>query len=89
MFTSIPSLDPLLQCLLPTFTVQIWDLKALAFRRPLPVYWGMEHYRRTAHTRFDLKYHFVWTTKYRKKLLRGEISTRLRQIARDICAVGG
>ena len=46
----------------------------------------MEHYRRTAHARFDLKYHFVWITKYRKKLLRGEIGTRLRQIVRDICA---
>ena len=46
----------------------------------------MEHYRRTSHSRFDLKYHFVWITKYRKKLLRGEIGTRLRQIVRDICA---
>ncbi|RLB69832.1 MAG: IS200/IS605 family transposase, partial [Deltaproteobacteria bacterium] len=27
----------------------------------------MEHYRRTSHTRFDIKYHFVWITKYRKR----------------------
>ena len=33
----------------------------------------MEHYRRTAHTRFDIKFHLVWITKYRKKLLRGEV----------------
>jgi len=46
----------------------------------------MEHYRRTAHTRFDIKYHLVWITKYRKQLLRGEIAVRLRQIVRDICA---
>ena len=26
----------------------------------------MEHYRRTAHTRFDIKFHLVWITKYRK-----------------------
>ena len=40
----------------------------------------MEHYRRTAHTRFDLKYHFVWITKYRKKLLRADVAVRLRHI---------
>ena len=46
----------------------------------------MEHYRRTSHTRFDIKYHLVWITKYRKKLLRGDVATRLRQIVRDICS---
>ena len=46
----------------------------------------MEHYRRTSHTRFDIKYHFVWITKYRKKLLGGEVGIRLRQIIKDICA---
>src|SRR3954466_15424451 len=46
----------------------------------------MEHYRRTAHTRFDLKYHFVWITKYCKKWLRADVAVRLRQIVRDICS---
>jgi putative transposase len=46
----------------------------------------MEHYRRTAHTRFDIKLHLVWITKYRKKLLRGDVGVRLRQIVRTICA---
>jgi putative transposase len=46
----------------------------------------MEHYRRTAHTRFDLKYHFVWITKYRKRWLRADVAVRLRQIVRDICS---
>src|SRR6476659_8291021 len=46
----------------------------------------MEHYRRTAHTRFDIKFHMVWITKYRKKLLRGDVGLRLRQIVRTICA---
>ena len=46
----------------------------------------MEHYRRTAHTRFDIKYHLVWITKYRKTLLRGDVGLRLRQIVRTICA---
>src|SRR3954467_3837537 len=46
----------------------------------------MEHYRRTAHTRFDIKFHLVWITKYRKKLLRGDVGLRVRQIVRTICA---
>ncbi len=45
----------------------------------------MEYYRRTAHTRFDIKFHLVWITKYRKKLLRGDVGLRLRQIVRTIC----
>ena len=46
----------------------------------------MEHYRRTAHTRFDIKFHLVWITKYRKKLLRGDVGLRLHQIVRTIGA---
>ena len=42
----------------------------------------MEHYRRTAHTRFDIKYHLVWITKYRKKILKGDVGLRVRQIVR-------
>jgi putative transposase len=46
----------------------------------------MEHYRRTAHTRFDIKFHFVWITKYRKKLLGGDVGHRLGKYVRDICS---
>jgi len=47
----------------------------------------MEHSQRTAHTKFDIKFHLVWITKYRKKqLLRGDVGLRLRQIVRTICA---
>jgi putative transposase len=45
----------------------------------------MEHYRRTDHTCFDIKFHLVWITKYRRKLLRGDAGRRLRQIVRTIC----
>jgi len=31
----------------------------------------MEKYRTSSHSRFDLKYHFVWITKYRKPILAG------------------
>jgi REP element-mobilizing transposase RayT len=32
----------------------------------------MEHYRRTAHTRFGILFHLVWITKHRKKLPQAE-----------------
>ena len=46
----------------------------------------MEHYRTTAHSRFDVKLHFVWVTKYRKPLLTGEVALRLRDIIRQVCS---
>ena len=42
----------------------------------------MEHYLRTAHTRFDIKFHLVWITKYRKKLLRADVAIRLCHLHR-------
>ena len=43
-------------------------------------------YRKTSHAVYDLKYHLVWITKYRKPVLRGEIATRLRELVRQTCA---
>jgi putative transposase len=45
----------------------------------------MENYRTGAHSRFDLKYHFVWVTKYRKKVLTGAVGTRVRELVREVC----
>ena len=45
----------------------------------------MEHYRTSAHTRFDIKYHFVWITKYRKPVLTSPVGIRLRELVREIC----
>ena len=45
----------------------------------------MENYRTSAHTRFDIKYHFVWTTKYRKPVLTGQVAIRLRELVREVC----
>ena len=47
---------------------------------------GMAEYRHSAHAVFDLKYHMVWCTKYRKKVLRGRIAERARDLIRQICA---
>ena len=43
-------------------------------------------YRKTAHSVYDLKYHIVWITKYRKQILRGEIGKRVRELIRQTCA---
>ena len=45
----------------------------------------MENYRTSAHTHFDIKYHFVWTTKYRKAVLTGPVGLRLRDLIREVC----
>ncbi len=45
----------------------------------------MENYRKSSHTVYDLKYHIVWITKYRKPILRGEIAERVRGLIREIC----
>ena len=43
-------------------------------------------YRKTAHSVYDLKYHIVWITKYRKPILRGEIGKRVRELVRQTYA---
>lgn len=46
----------------------------------------MTGYKRTTHTTYDNKYHIVWITKYRKKILRDEVGYRLREIIRQGCS---
>ena len=45
----------------------------------------MPEYRKGAHTVYDLQYHFVWATKYRYHVLRGEVAERARDLIRQIC----
>ncbi len=45
----------------------------------------MAEYRRSAHAVFDVKYHVVWITKYRYKILRGRIAERARDLIRQSC----
>ena len=44
----------------------------------------MKRYQLGAHTKHDLKVHLVWITKYRKKVLTGEIAVRVRDLIRQI-----
>ena len=45
----------------------------------------MAGYTSGSHTVHDIKYHFVWVTKYRYKILRGELAKRLRELIRQGC----
>src|ERR1017187_839116 len=45
----------------------------------------MAEYRHSAHATFDLKYHVIWITKYRYKILRGRIAERSRDLIRQVC----
>jgi putative transposase len=44
----------------------------------------MRRYQLGAHTKHDLKVHLVWITKYRKKVLTGDIAIRVRDLIRQI-----
>ena len=44
----------------------------------------MRRYRLGAHTKTDLKVHLVWIPKYRKRVLRGEVAVRTRDLLRQI-----
>ena len=45
----------------------------------------MAEYHRGSHTIYDIKYHFVWITKYRYHVLKGPIAHRLRELIRQGC----
>jgi putative transposase len=45
----------------------------------------MPEYRKGPHTVYDIQYHFVWVTKYRYQVLRGEVAERAREIIRQVC----
>ena len=45
----------------------------------------MRDYRRASHTVYALHYHFVFTTKYRKPVLRGDLGSEVRDLIREIC----
>lgn len=45
----------------------------------------MQNYRKTSHSVYDIKYHIVWITKYRKSILTGLLAERVRELLRQIC----
>ena len=45
----------------------------------------MNYYRKGSHTVYDCTYHIVWITKYRYKVLSGDVALRVRELVRQIC----
>ncbi len=42
-------------------------------------------YLHRGHTITDIKYHFVWATKYRYPVLLGRVGTRARDLIQEVC----
>lgn len=40
-------------------------------------------------TKSELKYHIVWCTKYRRKVLTDEIQSRLKELIKEVCDKNG
>ncbi|MFO7945166.1 MAG: IS200/IS605 family transposase [Anaerolineales bacterium] len=49
----------------------------------------MVAYRKGPHAVYDIKYHLVWVTKYRYKVLKGDLALRMRDLIRNICEQHG
>lgn len=49
------------------------------------MYFNYMDYRHGEHSRFKIQYHFVWVTKYRYKILVGDIANRVRELIRQTC----
>jgi putative transposase len=45
----------------------------------------MSDSRHGSHTTFSIHLHIVWITKYRHKVLRGEVAERVRTLVREEC----
>ena len=43
-------------------------------------------YRKSSHSTYDLKYHIIWCTKYRYRVLAGEVAVRTRELIREVCS---
>ena len=48
-----------------------------------------EKYRKGSHTVYDIQYHFVWVTKYRYQVMKGDVALRLRELIRQVCEARG
>ena len=44
-------------------------------------------YRYGSHTVFKIQYHFVFVTKYRYHVLRGDVALKTRELIRQTCQV--
>jgi putative transposase len=49
----------------------------------------MDGYKKNGHAVHDIKYHVIWVTKYRYKVLHGQIAIRTRELIRQGCEARG
>ncbi|MFT8319904.1 MAG: IS200/IS605 family transposase [Bacillus sp. (in: firmicutes)] len=49
----------------------------------------MDGYRKNGHAVYDIKFHVIWVTKYRDKVLYGPIAVRTRELIRQGCEARG
>ena len=49
----------------------------------------MAEYRRDRHTVYNITYHYVWVTKYRYHVLKGDVALRARDLIRQTCLSRG
>lgn len=42
-------------------------------------------YRKTSHSKYELKVHLIWVTKYRYKVLLNDIKYRIRELIKQCC----
>jgi len=42
-------------------------------------------YRYGSHTVFNIEYHFVWVTKYRYQVLKGDVAQRVKELVGQTC----
>ena len=42
-------------------------------------------YRNGSHTKYKIEYHFVWVTKYRYRVLTGDVGLIVPELVRHIC----
>ena len=52
-------------------------------KMPLPL--GAMEYRTGSHTKYKIEYHFVWVTKYRYHMLKGDLAVRVRELVKQTC----
>lgn len=45
----------------------------------------MKGYRKTSHSVYDLKYHLVFITKFRKPVINYQLRLRIRDLTRQVC----
>ena len=53
------------------------------------IIWSWPNIGQGAHTKHRLQVHLMWIPKYRRRVLRGKIAVRLRQLLREACKMNG